>query len=253
MMQSIMKLGAATDQMDEAFWFPISFWPDGSFGAMHTAGDIGKPRCIVVDKHGKRIGNEATNYMDFGQHMIRAGAIPAWAIFDSIHRRDYFWGMTPPGYTPKAMLDSGYMKKADSLEEIARICGIDPVGLAQSVERFNGFARKGVDEDFQRGESEFNRKYGDPTQPNPNMGPVEKPPFYAVALWPGDIGTCGGIVADEHARALRPDGSPIPGLYVCGNTSAAAGGRVYLGGGAAVGPSIVFGYIAGRHAAGANS
>jgi 3-oxosteroid 1-dehydrogenase len=221
---------------------------------MHSAGDIGKPHCILVDAKGDRFCNEASNYMDVGKKMYEAGTVPAWAIFDSRHRSKYFWGMAFPGKTPQELFDNGYMKRADTLEDIACACGIDPDGLARTVERFNGFAADGVDEDFRRGASTFNRYYGDPTaRPNPNLGTIAKAPFYAVVIYPGDIGTCGGIVADEHARALRPDGSPIPGLYVTGNTSAAAGGRVYLGAGAAVGPSMVFGYVAARHAAGANA
>ena len=254
MIQAIMKLGAATDQMDEAFWFPCSYLPDGTTFAMHSAGDIGKPGCIIVDAKGNRFMNEAAPYMEIGQKMYEAGAVPAWAIFDSRHRNDYFWGMQPPGPVPQKLLDNGYMKKADTLEEIARLCGVDPAGLGKTVDRFNAFSAKGVDEDFQRGHSMFNRHYGDPTKkPNPNLGPIERPPFYAVAIYPGDIGTCGGIVADEFGRALRPDGSAIPGLYVTGNTAAAAAGRVYIGPGAAVGPSMVFGYVAARHAAGANA
>ena len=251
MIEAVMKLGAATDQLDESFWFPCSRLPNGML-SMHTAGDIGKPHCITVNAAGERFVNEANPYMEFGKRMHETGAVPAWAIFDSRHRRDYFWGMTPPGFTPQAFLDSGYLKKADTLEEIARLCGIDPAGLARTVERFNGFAQSGRDEDFRRGESAFNRYYGDPTMPNPNMGAIGKAPFYAVEIHAGDIGTCGGIVADEHARALRPDGSPIPGLYVTGNSSAAAGGRFYIGAGAAVGPSMAFGYIAAKHAAGVN-
>jgi 3-oxosteroid 1-dehydrogenase len=253
MIEAIMKLGAATDQLDEAFWFPCSFPPGGS-PAMHTAGDIGKPHCIVVGPDGLRFVNEANPYMEFGKQMYAANAVPAWAIFDSRHRRDYFWGMLPPGFTPQGLLDSGYLKKADTLDAIAQACGIDAPGLVRTVTRFNAFAQAGKDADFHRGESAFNRYYGDPTaKPNPNLGAIEQPPYYAVALYPGDIGTCGGIVADEHARALEQDGSPIPGLYVTGNTSAAVGGRSYIGAGAAVGPSMVFGYAAARHALGSNS
>lgn len=254
MIEAIMKLGAATDQLDEAFWFPCSYLPDGTTYAMHSAGDIGKPHCIVVDAQGVRFVNEANPYMEFGKKMYEANAIPAWAIFDSQHRRDYFWGVAPPGRLPKSLFECGYVKTAATLDEIARACGIDPSGLAKTVQRFNGFVSKGVDEDFHRGESAFNRYFGDPTaKPNANLGSVEKAPFYAVAIYPGDIGTCGGVVADEHARALRTDGSPIAGLYVTGNTSAAVGGRVYLGPGAAVGPAMTFGYVAARHAVGANA
>jgi 3-oxosteroid 1-dehydrogenase len=221
---------------------------------MHSAADIGRPHCILVDNAGNRFVNEANSYMEVGKALYEAGAVPGWAIFDSQHRAKYFWGMAFPGKTPPDLIASGYMKQAATLGEIAAQCGIDPAGLARTVERFNRFSEVGKDEDFQRGESAFNRYYGDPTRkPNRNLGPIAKPPFHAVAIYPGDIGTCGGIVADEHARALRPDGSPVLGLYVTGNTSAAAGGRVYLGAGAAVGPAMIFGYAAARHAAGANS
>lgn len=254
MIRAVSALGAAVDQMDEAFWFPCSYLPDGTTFSMHSAGDIGKPHCIAVDRNGNRFVNEANPYMEFGKRMYEADAVPAWAIFDSQHRRKYFWGMAPPGRTPEKLVASGYMKRADTLAELASLCGIDEAGLMRTVERFNGFAAAGRDADFQRGGSAFNRYYGDPAhRPNPNLGPVVRPPFHAVAIYPGDIGTCGGIVADEHARALRPDGTPIPGLYVTGNTSAAAGGRVYLGAGAAVGPSMIFGYVAACHAAGTNS
>ncbi len=253
MIRAIMDLGAATDQMDEAFWFPCSYLPDGSTFSMHSAGDIGKPHCILVDARGNRFVNEANPYMEVGKTMYEAGAVPAWAIFDSEHRRKYFWGMAMPGKPAETLIECGYLKRAGSLDKIARLCGIDAEGLARTVQHFNGLVHTGVDDDFHRGESAFNQYYGDPkTKPNPNLGTIAKPPFYAVAIYPGDIGTCGGIVADEHARALRPDGVPIPGLYVTGNTSAAAGGRVYLGAGAAVGPSMIFGYVAARHAVRAN-
>ena len=186
--------------------------------------------------------------------MYEQAAVPAWAIFDSRHRAKYFWGTAFPGRTPQELFDNGYMKRADTMEDIASACGIDPDGLARTVERFNRICRQRRRRRFpawrEHIQSLLRRSYG---QPNPNLGTVAKAPFYAVAIYPGDIGTCGGIVADEHARALRADGSPIPGFYVTGNTSAAAGGRVYLGAGAAVGPSMVFGYVAARHAAGANA
>jgi 3-oxosteroid 1-dehydrogenase len=252
MIQAAMNLGAAVDLMDEAWWVASSYMPDGTFMGMHSPNDICRPHCIVVDSKGKRFVNEANSYMEFGQRMYAAGAVPAWAILDSRHRRRYIWGMLLPGITPKSLIQSGYIKKADTLEELARLCGIDPVGLAQTAARFNGFCQKGVDEDFGRGESEYNRYSGDPNAPHPNLGTIERPPFYAITLQPGDVGTSGGILTDEFARALRPDGSVIPGLYATGNSSAAVMGRRYLGAGASVGPSMVFGYIAARHAAGAN-
>lgn len=253
MIQAAMKLGAATDQLDESFWLPSSFMPDGSFVAFHSPNDTGRPHVMVVGPNGKRFVNESQPYMEFGRAMYAAGAVPAWAIIESRARKNSIWGPMLPGRTPQEMIDSGYIRKFDTLRELAEACGIDPDGLEAEADRFNGFARSGVDEDFRRGESAYNRYYGDPKhKPNPNLGPIEKPPFYAVAIWPGDVGTCGGLVTDEHARVVREDGQPIPGLYACGNTSAAVGGRVYAGAGASVGPSMTFGYIAARHASGAN-
>ncbi len=254
MIESAMKLGAATDQMDESFWLPSSFMPDGTFVSFHTPNDTGRPHVMVVGPDGKRFVNESNSYMEFGRAMYTAGAVPAWAVIESRARRKSIWGPMLPGITPKNMVESGYMRKFDTLEALAEACGIDPAGLAAEVERFNGFARSGVDEDFHRGESAYNQYYGDPkNRPNTNLGTIEKPPYYAVAIWPGDVGTCGGLVTDENARVMKEDGSPIPGLYACGNTSAAVGGRVYAGAGASVGPSMTFGYIAARHASGANA
>lgn len=255
MIEAVMRLGAASDLMDEAFWLPSSFSPDdGRFMGFHAPNDVGKPHCIVVDAQGQRFVNESCAYMEFGQAMYRVGAVPAWAVFDSNHRHKYPWGMALPGKPAKELLESGYLRCFDSLEDLARGCEIDPVGLAATIAQFNTFARCGVDPDFQRGSSAYNRYYGDPTvKPNPNLAPIEQGPFYAVAIYPGDVGTSGGILADEHARVLREDGSIIPGLYVTGNSSAAVVGRCYPGAGASVGPSMTFGYIAARHAAGLNS
>jgi 3-oxosteroid 1-dehydrogenase len=254
MIEAAMSLGAATDQLDESFWLPSSFMPDGSFVAFHTPNDTGRPHVMVVGPDGKRFVNESNPYMEFGKRMYEAGAVPAWAIIESRARANSIWGSMLPGRTPKEMIDTGYLRKFDKLDELAAACGIDPEGLASEVERFNNFARTGVDEDFSRGASAYNQYYGDPkNKPNPNLGTIEKPPFYAVAIYPGDVGTCGGLVTDENARVLRDDGQAIPGLYACGNTSAAVGGRVYAGAGASVGPSMTFGYIAARHASGANS
>jgi 3-oxosteroid 1-dehydrogenase len=251
--QAALRTGAAVDLMDQAWWLACSFGPDGEMMGMHSPNDVCKPHCIVVGPDGKRFANEANSYMEFGQAMYAAGAIPAWAIFDRRHRARYFFGLLPPGLTPKHLLRKGYLKRADTLEGLAAICGVDPTGLRTTVERFNGFVRQGEDKDFGRGASEYNRYSGDPTAPHANLGSIEKAPFYAIALYPGDVGTSGGLVTDEHARVLRADGSAIPGLYATGNSTASVMGRRYLGAGASVGPSMVFGYIAARHAAGANA
>jgi 3-oxosteroid 1-dehydrogenase len=253
MIQAAMKAGATVDLMNEAWWNACSYMPDGTFMGMHSPNDISRPHCIVVNKNGKRFANEGNSYMEFGQRMYAAGAVPAWAILDSRHRRKYIWGSLVPGITPKSLIKAGYIKKADTLEDLARQCGIDPQGLVAEVARFNGFVQNRKDEDFGRGESEYNRYSGDPHNKwHANLGTIEKGPFYGIALQPGDVGTSGGIMTDENARALRADGSVIPGLYATGNSTASVMGRFYLGAGASVGPSMVFGYIASRHAAGAN-
>ena len=129
---------------------------------------------------------------------------------------------------------------------------IDAAGLARTLQRFNGFCQTGIDTDFGRGSRAFDRCHGDPTvKPNPNLGAIEKPPFYAVRMFPGDVGTAGGVVTDEHARVLRGDGSVIDGLYATGNCTASVVGRCYPAAGASIGAAFTFGYIAVHHALGA--
>ena len=155
-----------------------------------------------------------------------------------------------PGQTPQVMFDSGFFIKADTLDELARKCGLDPVALKATVERFNGFARKGVDEDFHRGETPYDHYWGDPhNKPNPNLGEIKTAPFLATKVVLGDLGTKGGLVTDADGRVLRPGGEPIEGLYASGNTSASVMGRGYPGPGVTLGPAMTFAYLAMKHAA----
>jgi len=154
-----------------------------------------------------------------------------------------------PGQTPQAMIDSGFFKKADTIEALAGACGLDPAALKATVERFNAFARKGVDEDFHRGEAPYDRYWGDPTnKPNASLAPLATPPFLATRIYLGDLGTKGGILTDENGRVLRPDGSAIEGLYAAGNCTASVMGRGYPGPGATLGPAMTFAYLGARHA-----
>lgn len=268
MIRAGMALGAATDCLDEAIWGLSSLAPDGSFperavtkdGTAIPFGhhfDISLPHMILVDQDGERFGNEAGSYMELGQRLYARHAqggrgIPAWAIIESRHRDRYVWG-TVLGATPQSWFDSGYMKRASSLEELAQKCGIDPERLRNTVERFNGFCRAGVDEDFGRGGKQFDRSHGDPTvRPNPSLGPIEQAPFYAVSIVPGDVSTWGGLVTDAHARVVDANGEVIAGLYAAGTTTASAFGRTYPGGGASIGSAVTFGFIAARHMVGAN-
>jgi 3-oxosteroid 1-dehydrogenase len=248
-----VKHGAATDLMDEAWWIPGWKKPDGSTSM--AIGERSKPGSIIVDSQGKRYFNEAVAYQEAGQRMFAheaaaGGAIPSWLIIDSWHRTHYTFGWFPPGKTPQEWIDKGLLIRGDTLADLARQCGIDPGTLAGTVERFNGFARTGVDEDFHRGEGDHEKFQADPShKPNPSLGPIARAPFYAIALYPGDLGTNGGLLTDEFARVLSADGQPIPGLYAAGNCTASVMGRKYLGAGATIGPSTVFGYVAAGHSA----
>jgi 3-oxosteroid 1-dehydrogenase len=238
--------------MDRAIWVIASKLPDGRPG-IH-ANELGKPHLMLVDKHGKRFTDEACSYMETGQNIYANHAVPCWAIMDSRHRSKYIWAMTPPRYTPSEWISSGYMKKAATLEELAQQCGIDPAGLKATAQRFNGFARSGVDADFHKGERAYDRYWGDPRHgPNPCLGEVSQPPFYAVELYPGDVGTYGGLVTDENGRVMTQEGAIIDGLYATGNVTASVTGGVYPGAGASIGASFIFGYRAANHAAGANA
>ena len=247
-----MEHGAATDLMDDAWWLPCSVLPDGR-PSLHNS-ERAKPGSIVVDHSGHRYFNEAISYMEAGRQMYAhnedGGSIPSWLIIDSRNRGRYMWGTQRPGRTPEEWITSGYMKRADSLRELAEQCGVDPAGLEATVERFNSFASTGVDLDFHRGEGGHERFQGDFThKPNPSLGPLDKPPYYAVALYPGDVGTSGGVLTDEFARVLDTSHEPIPGLYAAGNCTASVMGRSYPGAGASIGASFVFSHIAMKHAA----
>jgi 3-oxosteroid 1-dehydrogenase len=185
-------------------------------------------------------------------HSEESPAIPAWLILDQRYRSAYvFAGLTPGRPFPRRWYAAGVVFRADTVAELATQAGIDAAGLAKTMARFSEFAQAGHDADFRRGESAYDRYYGDPRiRPNPNLAPLAAPPFYAVKIVPGDLGTKGGLVTDERARVLRPDGSSIPGLYAAGNASAAVMGHSYAGAGATIGPAMTFGYLAALDLAG---
>lgn len=246
-------VGGAVALMDEAIWMGTGQRPDGT-REMHVF-DRSMPHCIVVDSSGSRFVNEATDYSRFGRAIYarhaEVPAIPSWFVLDSRHRRRYSLGDILPGVTPRSLLGNGYVKKADTLEGLAAACGIDPGGLRDTVRRFNAMAAAGRDADFHRGESYYDRYFSDPrVRPNPNLGAIDRPPFYAVPVYPGDVGTCGGLLTDEHARVVSTSGDVIPGVYAAGNCSATVMGRTYPGAGASIGAAAAFAYIAANHLAG---
>ncbi len=250
-----LELGAALDLMDDAWWMPTSVAPGGEMPFMSIV-DRSLPGCLIVNRRGRRFTNEAAPYVDvvknqYASHASGAGAIPACLIFDSRFRRKYPAGPVMPGASVRRFVASGYLKVGGTIEELAGKCGIDPQGLADEVAKFNRFAAAGQDLDFRKGEGAIDRFYADPSvRPNPCLAPLEKPPYYAIELWPGDLGTKGGLLTDAHARVLRPDGSLIEGLYATGNCAASVMGPSYAGAGATIGPAMVFGYVAARHVTG---
>lgn len=258
------KVGASTDLLDEAWWFPAICWPDGRLQFMLNERMM--PSQFVVNGNGERFINEAAPYMDFAHAMIegqRSGVqhIPCWLITDIRSFRRYVvaghlpipkvpFAPVPTGRrVPKAWLESGVVVEGNSFEELATKIGVPPDALRRTAERFNELARKGHDDDFNRGDSAYDNYYGDPTLPNPNLYPLGDPPYYAFQIILGDLGTSGGLRTDEHSRVLRADDTVIKGLYAVGNNSAAVMGRSYAGAGATIGPAMTFGYVAARHIA----
>jgi 3-oxosteroid 1-dehydrogenase len=243
-----LKLGAALDLMDDAWWGPSLPLTGGPWFAL---AERSRPRCIMVDARGERFVNESAPYVEAVHAMYGSGDgpgehIPTWLVFDQRYKDRYmFTGIGPRRPLPGRWFKAGIAAKSASLAGLAEKIDVPAAALEATVERFNGFARRGVDEDFHRGVSKYDHYYGDPrNKPNPSLGPLDKAPFYAVKIVPGDLGTKGGLRTDEQARVLREDGSIVPGLYAAGNVSAAVMGRTYAGPGATIGPAMVFGYLA---------
>jgi 3-oxosteroid 1-dehydrogenase len=240
--------GAALDLMDDAWWGPAIPLTGGPYFCL---AERSLPGCILINAAGQRFVNESAPYVDAVHAMYEAHSpenphIPAWLVFDQRYRNNYvFAGLPPRKSLPRRWYAAGAVFRAPTLAELAPHLGVDAEGLAKTVTRFNEFAETGRDTDFGRGDSAYDHYYGDPrNRPNPNLAPLAQPPFYAVKIVPGDLGTKGGMRTDAHARVLRPDGTVIPGLYAAGNASAAVMGRSYAGAGATIGPAMTFGYLA---------
>jgi 3-oxosteroid 1-dehydrogenase len=251
------RIGAATLNMDSAWWGTSMSLP-GEERARLMAFERALPGAIIVNGNGERYMNEAASYHIAGQEMLRNDSaqtrtIPSLMLFDATWRRSYPLGpMIPdlPDFVQPANFRS-VLVRADSWEELARKTQLPPERLRASIERFNEHARRGVDPDFKRGESAYDRYYGDPkVKPNPTLRALETPPFYALPVYPGDIGTNGGLATNEHAQVLEESGEPIAGLYAAGNMAATVMGHSYPAAGATLGPGMTFGYIAARHALG---
>jgi 3-oxosteroid 1-dehydrogenase len=253
-------VGAALDLMDDAWWGPTTVVP-GEPHARILVIEKSLPGSILVNQRGARFVNEAAPYIDVVNAMYRtstteAPCVPAYLVFDATYRKKYPCGpilqatQQPDWALPKALRN--YFKKADTLDGLAAKLGVDAAGLKATVATFNEYARSGIDRDFHRGETVFDRYYGDEkVKPNACLAPIETPPFYGLETYPGELGTKGGLKTDARARVLTEAGQPIPGLYAIGNCSASVMGHSYPGAGSTIGPAMTFGYIAARDAAGA--
>lgn len=243
------KIGGALDLMDDAWWMPAFQRPGGVMHVLVSERSV--PPSIIVDGAGNRFTNEASPYVTFVHAQLAGKHDPAWMIFDGKAKSRYQIGGLLPGQKfPKAWYESGLLHSADSVGALAAKIGIPADQLEATVTRFNRFAEAGHDDDFGRGESAYDNYYGDPTLPEPTMDTLEKAPYYAIRMRAGDLGTKGGLQYNANAQVLRTDGSVIEGLYAVGNTSAAVMGNDYAGAGATIGPAMVFGFVAARHAAG---
>jgi 3-oxosteroid 1-dehydrogenase len=243
--------GATLSMMEEAWWVPGTKTPTGP---MVHVWDRCFPHSLVVDTQGERYMDEAGPYMEVGQQMIARHAKldtdHSWLILESRHRNRYSFGMAPPMITPAGWIESGFLIRAGSIEELAGQMDVEPDRLCATLDHFNRGARAGRDDRYGRGTKAISRYYGDwRVKPNPNLGPVEQPPFYAVRLYPGDVGTAGGVRTDAHGRVLDSNLRPIAGLYAAGNTASGIFGPCYPGAGASIAPGMLFGMQAARHAA----
>ncbi len=248
------RAGADVALMDDAWWGPAVDTPGQAWFCL---AERTLPGGLLVNGSGARFVNEAGPYSDVVHTMYEkdtssASHIPAWLIVDQNYRNRYLFKDIAPTFPfPDEWYDAGAVHKAWTLDALAGAIGVPAAALRSTVDRFNSLARQGDDSDFGRGDSVYDHYYTDPSvRPNSCLAPLWLPPYYALRIVPGDLGTKGGLLTDARARVLRPDGTVIRGLYAAGNASAAVMGRSYAGAGSTIGPAMTFGYVAALDLAG---
>jgi 3-oxosteroid 1-dehydrogenase len=254
-----VDVGAETMNMQSAWAAPVFYVPGEDRGRLCTI-ERALPGCLMVNQKGERYLNEAASYHIVGQQMAKReaehkDASPSWFVFDHEYRHKYPVGplmpIMPDWFQRGEVQD--ILKKGRTLGELAQEIGVEADTLSATIQRYNDGAAKGEDPDFHRGEAAYDKMYGDPrVTPNPCLRPLSKGPFYAMPIYPGDIGTNGGLLTDDRARVVGTNGKPIAGLYAIGNNAASAMGESYPGAGVTIGPALTFGYIAARDALGVN-
>jgi 3-oxosteroid 1-dehydrogenase len=252
-LQTAMRLGAKTDLLDEAWWLPSVFIADGGDAAKALGSGRQRPGAIYVDSTGRRFCNESNSYVEVGKAMYANKAVPCWMVFDEGYVSRYVSGANPlkKRRIPEELIERGAVVRGDTVGDLARQIDVPADELEHTIARFNEFAAKGLDPDFGRGQSAYNDCLGDPGyRPNAAVGPLERAPYYATTVLPADVGTCGGVITNEHAQVVDEQDRVIDGLYATGNTTATVMGRTYPGAGASIASTMVFGYVAARHAAG---
>lgn len=258
-LQAALDVGADAEFLNEAWWTPTVPTPSthspNAVRGIALFFERGYPHSMAVNRLGKRFTNEICSYHQFGEAMLRDNAatganLPCWLVFDATFRSKYPLGPLLPGHVvpdrklPTEWLDN-LLYRAESLDALAGKIGVPADALKASVQRFNGFARNGVDEDFGRGSTFYENYFGDPTHsPSRVLGEIVTAPFYAVRVDLGDLGTKGGPKTDEHARVLCKEGRPMPGLYAVGNVAGSVMGGSYPGAGATLASAMTFAYLA---------
>ncbi|WP_298243991.1 FAD-dependent oxidoreductase [uncultured Bradyrhizobium sp.] len=252
--------GAAlnTDATSPAYWVPASLFPraDGSRGVFpHTVTDRAKPGVIAVNAAGRRFVNEALSYHEFGLAMLRDGNGEPDRPFYLICDRPFLWAyglgrIKPFTRSVRRYVASGELVEAADVVQLATKIGIKPSVLSATIASYNEGAKEGRDPEFGRGSTIYQRHLGDARhKPNPCVAPILHAPFFAMRIYPADLGTAIGMKVDAQGRVLRADGTPVAGLYACGNDMGSIMNGNYPGPGITLGPALTFGYIAGRHLA----